>query len=267
MSLTERLEVLRDNWGHTPKVLNQVNESVWNWADVERLIYRIAKTISAPWLRLLVNGQYLAYESLLSGEAKSLRDMTRSVDPEKLMRFINKGALLVIRSADSYVPDLFAINQELSVRFRCPVTCNLYIGTSRANGFRPHFDTHHILALQLFGTKTWSLLGQEAILPTKLSTCAGHLPRTEQVRKEKTASGDVLYLPRGYWHSANPGDSGTVHASFGIHIPTGAELLAEVAAALSNDPKFAADRYSFEGVVERPEPFGILLSHIKKAIA
>ena len=37
--------------------------------------------------------------------------------------------------------------------------------------------------------------------------------------------GDMLYIPRGWWHVATPLDEPTLHLTVGVNNPTGADLL------------------------------------------
>jgi ribosomal protein L16 Arg81 hydroxylase len=49
--------------------------------------------------------------------------------------------------------------------------------------------------------------------------------------------GDVLYMPRGWWHVAFPRDEPTLHVTLGIRHPTGADVLTWVLDQVRESPR------------------------------
>jgi ribosomal protein L16 Arg81 hydroxylase len=67
------------------------------------------------------------------------------------------------------------------------------------------------------------------------------------------SDGDLLYIPRGWWHVAMPLDEPTLHLTVGVNNPTGADLLSWFADRLRCDeqvrcdlPMFATDEARHE---------------------
>ena len=52
------------------------------------------------------------------------------------------------------------------------------------------------------------------------------------------SSGDALYLPRGWVHSARSGDTTSIHLTIGVSAMTGLDVLRAAVDALADDPEF-----------------------------
>ncbi|HEY0082081.1 MAG TPA: cupin domain-containing protein, partial [Pyrinomonadaceae bacterium] len=65
------------------------------------------------------------------------------------------------------------------------------------------------------------------------------------------ADGDLLYIPRGFWHVAEPLDEPTLHLTVGIHKRTGLDLLTWLAGQLRASETFRRDLPRFASPSER----------------
>lgn len=245
----ERLDELRQNWGKSPHVLRAIGDQQWSIGIRDAFLRRVCGTISEKWLRVLVDGRFIFHNSLLSDRSLSLRDNTRIVSASKLERYLKSGATVVVRGAQSYSGSAFRLSEQLSEKFSCHISCNLYIAEPNGIGFREHFDTHHILVLQTQGSKTWLVSPEPEMRSSKIISVADQLcaPLGERISFELEA-GDLLYVPRGCWHSAAPGENGSTHLSFGVHIPTRGENSIEKARIQADLPENLDDLYDFEKI-------------------
>lgn len=112
---------------------------------------------------------------------------------------------------------------------------NLYYTPASAQGFLPHFDTHDVFILQLHGWKRWRLFGSPVVLPL---VDAKHPLSLEEIpspqAEHRLDVGDLLYIPRGFVHEAETGDSSSIHLTIGVHTTQWVDLmhdLVNVAAA------------------------------------
>ena len=221
------LNEIENDWGLKPKLLKSANwlPTFQQWP--ERFLTRVSKTIASEWLRVLYKGRFVSYGELLESSAISLRDGTRRVSIASINDYLDRGATVVVRSADSYDSDFFNLTEALSNRFKCRVSCNFYAVRDEGRGYGPHFDTHHVFAVQLYGTKLWRVGNRPEKIASKAVPAAdqlGSLGDASEITTFLAHPGDVLYIPKGVRHEAAPGPGGSSHASLGIHIPTGAEL-------------------------------------------
>ncbi len=101
------------------------------------------------------------------------------------------------------------------------VQTNLYFASGNTQGLRPHYDDHHVFALQLVGAKKWRLGARVAIATPEV---VGYYPDEEpEFESEVTVEvGEALYLPSGFWHGATT-EQRSLHATVGIYPPTYAE--------------------------------------------
>jgi hypothetical protein len=108
------------------------------------------------------------------------------------------------------------------------VKLNYFLSTGPAKGLRPHYDDHHVFAVQLLGEKSWGL-GPKIVVATPEATSfyPKQDPPVETV--VQTKRGDVLYIPPGGWHGAET-EVWSVHATIGIYPPTHAEYLRQLIA-------------------------------------
>jgi Cupin superfamily protein len=233
-------------------VLRSIGDQQWSVDFRDAFLRRVCGTISEKWLRVLIDGRYIFQNSLLSDTSLSMRDSTRIVSAPKLERYLEKGATVVVRGAQSYSGSAFQLSEKLSDKFSCHVSCNLYIAEPNGIGFREHFDTHHLLVLQMQGSKTWLVSPEPETRSSKIILAADQLaaPEGDRVSFELNA-GDMLYLPRGCWHKAIPSLDGSTHFSFGIHIPTRGEANIETARKMADQPDYLDDLYGFDGFISQ----------------
>jgi ribosomal protein L16 Arg81 hydroxylase len=106
-------------------------------------------------------------------------------------------------------------------------------------GFTPHYDTHDVFILQIAGLKHRRIYSPPIHLPHRSQPCApGYVPAGQPLLECDLAAGDLLYLPRGHVHATTTADSFCAHATIGITLYTGVELLAELLHGTVGTPKF-----------------------------
>ena len=103
---------------------------------------------------------------------------------------------------------------------------NAYITPGNAAGFTPHYDVHEVFVLQIAGKKRWSLFPPTIHLPLRSQpfTPEGYDAPTPMVQVD-LSPGDLLYLPRGYIHSAETLDWYSAHVTIGISVFTWSDLI------------------------------------------
>jgi ribosomal protein L16 Arg81 hydroxylase len=104
----------------------------------------------------------------------------------------------------------------------CQTTSNAYVSFGGNGTFGKHWDTHDVFAIQLIGKKRWQLFAPSFPLPTSSQVSEGlqhTCPSTATLECELEA-GDMLYIPRGWWHQVTPFDVGSLHLSVGAYLPT-----------------------------------------------
>ena len=115
--------------------------------------------------------------------------------------------------------------ESLERVFRVRIQVNAYAGWRTSHGFDLHWDDHDVFILQIAGRKKWKVYGMTRKYPlardVEPATDKPDTPLWEGMLED----GDLLYIPRGWWHVATPLDEPTLHLTVGVNNPNGADLL------------------------------------------
>lgn len=164
-------------------------------------------------LRVLVNGAEAMQSLYVDGNG---------LRTDALQSFLKQSATLSIADIGAIVPQIgelaAAIERDLGVR--CGVNAYITIGDKAA--FRPHYDGHDVLVLQCQGAKRWYSHGTTHPYPLVGAQVSA---APEPVWEAVIGAGDLLFLPRGEVHSTRPETAPSVHLTFGLTEPTGADFL------------------------------------------
>lgn len=97
---------------------------------------------------------------------------------------------------------------------------NGYAAFGGEGTFAKHWDTHDVFAIQLIGRKRWRIFSPTLAIPLPQQTSKHHKHEcpAEPIFDDILEAGDVLYIPRGWWHEAIPlPNEETFHIAVGIH--------------------------------------------------
>lgn len=191
------------------------------------------RSLVPPQVRCLQNGtdlhprDYIATTTTRRGQAVAMVDMRR------LGRLIQTGATLVLDAADTFDPTMEVACCALQWWSRELVQVNIYLTTRDATGFQLHWDDHDVLVVQLGGEKTWEVRGPSRLVPMYRDAQPNTEPSDQLVWAGTLTAGDVLHIPRGYWHQATRNDQAadgfSLHVTFGFVQRTGVDWLSWVA--------------------------------------
>jgi ribosomal protein L16 Arg81 hydroxylase len=128
-------------------------------------------------------------------------------------------------------------------RFSSHFQTNVYLSPPNAQGFKTHFDSHDVFVLQVSGSKLWTLYDTGIVLPLRGQAFdpEKHMPGAP-TREFTLHAGDLLYCPRGLYHSARSTDETSLHITLGLIAKTWADVMIEaVSAACLASPEFRAN--------------------------
>jgi hypothetical protein len=191
-----------------------------SWSDLNHIL--TSHQLDAPRLRLARDGKSLPPESFIAyhdSRRRGLSPMTRLRSAE-LTRQLQEGATLILDAVDEIHEPITELAANLEQVLRARIQVNLYAGWRTSPGFDVHWDGHDVLILQVSGRKHWKVfpMTREYPLPDDPKTeTPPQIPLWEGMLRD----GDLLYIPRGWWHVAVPVDEPTLHVTIGIHQPTG----------------------------------------------
>ena len=130
------------------------------------------------------------------------------------------GATLVLNRIDTKSTKINKLTKAVSHFVKEKTVANGYIAFGGNGTFAKHWDTHDVFAIQLIGRKQWKLFAPTFPLPLQNQTSKDRkheCPETP-IFDEILEAGDILYIPRGWWHEALPIEQEeTFHIAVGVH--------------------------------------------------
>jgi ribosomal protein L16 Arg81 hydroxylase len=128
----------------------------------------------------------------------------------------------VVNGFEHYSPVALRLCAAVHRFCGAPTAGNAYLSIGGRGTFGRHWDTHDVFALQLIGRKRWQVFAATFPLPlgmhrseTVLAACP-----PEPVLDCVLDAGDMLYVPRGWWHHVLPTEGPSLHLSIGTYAPT-----------------------------------------------
>jgi hypothetical protein len=220
------------------------------WDQLNRILRQ--HRLDFPRLRLVRDGQSVASSSYLKHVTSGRRraQIPRLL-PVQLTEQLRQGATLVLDAVDELYQPLDRLAEGLERSFRAHAQINAYAGWRTSRGFDLHWDDHDVFILQVTGRKRWSIYGATRPFPLAGDIEPNQKPDGEPLWDATLEAGDLLYIPRGWWHVAFPLDEPTLHLTVGIHNRTGLDLLRWLADRMRASENFRKDLPRFASRGER----------------
>ena len=142
-----------------------------------------------------------------------------------LISALSQGASLVLDNVQSIVPRVAKLAASLQADFQAPTLVNLYAGWGKHKAFNLHWDAQEVFILQLSGRKHWQVYAPTHVHPLKDDPEPVPEPSGPPLWTGILEDGDMLYMPRGYWHLVTPLDEPSLHLNFALEPPDSADFL------------------------------------------
>jgi Cupin superfamily protein len=113
---------------------------------------------------------------------------------------------------------------------------NAYLSFSKGGAFKPHWDPHDVLAVQVYGRKRWRFW--KPIVPHPVEMC-DIVPIEASASPDQEidlAPGDVIFVPRGELHVAALSSECSVHVTIDLRSETGIDFLNDIKKTAVQDP-------------------------------
>ena len=246
-------EFLASSWGKTYKHIRGRAGRFASLLPWERLndILRQHR-LDFPRLRLMREGKSLPVTSYLRHTSGARgKTSTARLQPVKFTSQLRAGATLVLDAVDELHTPLEELAAGLELLFRERVQINSYAGWHTSRGFDLHWDDHEVFILQVVGRKRWRIYGETRPHPLAGDTANPKPENAPPLWEATLEDGDFLYIPRGWWHVAEPLNEPTLHLTVGIHNRTGIDLLQWLGGHLRASETFRQDLPRFASPAER----------------
>ncbi|MEU2956403.1 JmjC domain-containing protein [Streptomyces xanthochromogenes] len=235
-------QTLHRDYRHVPSALPRAElEALVSFDAVNDIVAR--HRLEPPRLRLARDGDTLPPHWYATAVTTRRSTVWQRVHPAELHQRLAEGASLVIDQVDHLHEPIGDLAAELESWLRAPVQINLYASWTAMEGFGTHWDDHDVVVVQVEGAKRWRLFGPTRHMPLHRDVADPEPPPDDPVAELVMRPGDLLYLPRGWWHAVTADqDTHSLHLTCGITPPhTGARLLNWLADELLASDTFRAD--------------------------
>lgn len=200
-----------------------------------------------PRLRLHRDGSPVPVERYTEAGTAS-RAARRVVRPEALYRELREGASLVLDGLDRMHPPVAAAADDLMRLVRERVQANMYLIWGESRGFDTHWDDHDTVIVQVEGAKHWQVHGPGSRThPMKDDVDHAHTPPRDAdgglqiVWEGVLRPGQVLHVPRGWWHTVTGTGDVSLHLTFGFTRATGVDWAQALVRRLTEEEGFRRD--------------------------
>jgi ribosomal protein L16 Arg81 hydroxylase len=199
-----------------------------SWQELNHLME--TQTFTKATLRMKKGGADLPIDSYLSEityQRPGRAATTTRISAAVITRELRDGATLIINQIQRASTPIAALAEDLERSLDARVNVNMYASLHNKHGFGCHWDNHDVLVLQVQGRKHWQVFGPRPLTPLPHETFDANerMTFTKPAWDGVITEGDALYLPRGWWHFAEPIGEPTLHLSVGIVKATGIDFL------------------------------------------
>lgn len=146
----------------------------------------------------------------------------RRIIKPKLYELLEGGATIVLNRIEIVSPEIRELCMQIGRFVGAQTTCNAYATLGDLAATNVHWDTHDVFVVQTTGKKFWRLYQPTHFLPISSQTSNDHKNEVplEPYIETMLEAGDVMYVPRGWWHKVEPiSSSDTIHFTVAVHAP------------------------------------------------
>lgn len=191
------------------------------------------RSLAPPQFRCFENGNELHPDVYLTRQVTRRGQSLPMVNMDRVGQLLRSGCTVVLDALDTFDPTMEVACRALQWWSREVVQVNTYLTTADAPGFSLHWDDHDVVIVQIAGEKSWEVRGTSRAVPMYRDAEPNTAPSRDVVWSGTMKAGDVMHIPRGYWHQATRTDRGdggfSLHVTFGFVKRTGVDWLTWVA--------------------------------------
>ena len=235
-------EFAREHWGERPLLTRSAAgfDDLFSASAVDDLV--ADRALRTPFVRMAAEGAVLS-PSLFTGSGGFGAEVGDQLDSGEVLAQFAGGATLVLQGLHRTWEPIATFTRQLVSDLGHPAQVNAYVTPASSRGFDPHFDTHDVFVVQIAGAKHWTIHEPVHRHPLAHQSWTAHREAVAERARTQPAidavfePGDVLYLPRGWIHSAVALGGTSIHLTIGIRAATRHDLLAHVIARAGDDPR------------------------------
>ncbi|MYA16327.1 MAG: hypothetical protein F4Z28_05900 [Gammaproteobacteria bacterium] len=242
------------------------------WDDLNDIV--CSRNVRPALVHLITDGQrtpdYLYQQDDLGLGSRQPGANVSKIDSRKLANLLRTGSTLIVNAIHEYHPPVAHLAREIESRLATYVNVNLYASWHSTPGFATHWDDHDVFAIQMIGQKEWHLFGQTRYSPAARDNQPNVEQPAQPVWVGNLTAGDVLYIPRGWWHDARVDQAnaglGSLHLTLNTRAVTGTWILRWLESQLLDHEVFRRNAPLAADEKVRADYFGELAALIRGAL-
>ncbi|HEZ3420451.1 TPA: cupin domain-containing protein [Neisseria meningitidis] len=198
---------------------NALDVSSISWKEINELYQRADPT---DWQFKFRKGEIIPKEAYV----ESFNDVGKiryRFNKTAVYQYLQDGATMVYNRIDNE-PFVDSIAKQIAQFAQAQTVVSGYLAFGSSSSYRNHWDTRDVFAVQLIGTKHWTLSAANFDMPLYMQQAKDipHItPPTTVDMEVILEAGDILYIPRGWWHNPMPMNCETFHLAIGTFPPNG----------------------------------------------
>jgi hypothetical protein len=246
---------LAEYWGKSfVRVTGRKDKLQWllPWSELNTILE--TQRLEPPRFRMFMSGKPVDRNRYMT----SAGETPSRLNSAGFINCLSDGATMVLDDIDELAPSVRELAQEFEDAFRVYTSVNLYAGWRTQNGFDLHWDDQDTMILQLSGRKRWTVYRPTRLHPLRKDTEQAPKPSDEPIWEGVLEDGDLIYMPRGWWHVAYPIGEPSLHLTVTIVQSHGAELLHWYVNQLKRHPEVRMDLPNLANKAERAQYFAKL---------
>ena len=241
-------EFATEYWGRGP-LLSRAADLDGDFTDlfdadaVDELVS--ARGLRTPFIRMAHEGSVLS-ASDYTGSGGFGAEVGDQVDSAKVLEQFAAGATIVLQGLHRTWAPLTEYTRQLVADVGHPCQVNAYVTPASSRGFDPHYDVHDVFVIQIAGEKHWTIHEPVHVDPLRGQPWTDHKRAVADraagspAIDETLRPGDVLYLPRGWIHSATALGGTSVHLTVGMAALTRYDVVEQLITGLAADESLRA---------------------------
>ncbi len=201
-------------------------ETLLSWQDIDVFLsaHALSENVAVWRDSVLVPRQFYT-----SNEGKRL-------NVGALHGLLAQGVSIVVDGVHLLIPQIGRLATAVEREMGVSTQVNAYLSFSKGGAFRPHWDIHDVLAVQIHGKKRWRFWKPVVPHPVKLADNVPIEASEVPDQEIELAPGDVLFIPRGEPHAAAVSAGRSVHLTIGLRSETGLDLFKSLQDIATQDP-------------------------------
>ena len=188
-----------------------------------------------PQLNVSYGGDGAPVTTFTRARTLNQHQLTGCAHADDIIEHLERGATLTLSNMEHYHPPLTRFCRDIGDAVSGTVQTYAYLTAPDRFGSRPHRDAADVFAVQLEGSKEWTLYD----IPDTGDWHRGHIDEHTPVSAKIVLNpGDALYVPSGMGHRAQAGPAGSLHLTISVGVPR----MPRVVEALADDLRAVFDR-------------------------